>query len=302
MIRALTAVTAATLIAGTAPASAQQPDGGMLLAPPRPGATGTLLNGRTLAAGYLVLDADISPDGKTVAFSGHRTGDWNVDIFTVPVNGGNPTRITTHDAWDDNPAWSPDGTQIAYSTGLLDEQPFRDIAIVKSTGGTPRYVTDASAALSGACPVGHRINRPVWFSDGKRLLVSDQCDAGWPNVTTTNSTQIISVATGATLSTITGVWDADLSPNGREIAGVTYANGTSGATTVIARYTIDGRRITNVTAAKKGLGQYDPIYSPRGNRIAYRKAVGADSTAWTVGINGGTRRNVDGTARVLDWR
>jgi Tol biopolymer transport system component len=279
----------------------------MLLAPTTPGQTGMIVaspdgsNPRSIGKGYLVLDADLSPDGQTVAFSGHRNGDWNVDIFTVAASGGNPTRITTHDAWDDTPAWSPDGTQIAYSTGMLDEQPFRDIAVVRASGGAPRYVTDASAALTGNCPVGHRINRPAWLPDGARLLVSDQCDAGWPDVTTTNSTKVISAVPGKTLTTINGVWDADLSPNGREIAGVTYPGGKAGVSTVISRFTIDGRRIADVTTPKTGVGIFDPVYSPGGSRIAYRKAVGADSTAWTSGIAGGTVRKVPGDYRVLDW-
>ncbi len=39
-------------------------------------------------------DAAFSPDGNTIAFSGEYDG--NVDVFTVPVTGGVPKRITYH--------------------------------------------------------------------------------------------------------------------------------------------------------------------------------------------------------------
>ena len=39
-----------------------------------------------------------SPDDKTIAFSSSRFG--NNDLFTIPVNGGVPTRITFHSADD----------------------------------------------------------------------------------------------------------------------------------------------------------------------------------------------------------
>ena len=37
-----------------------------------------------------------SPDAKTLAFQGNRFG--NIDIFTIPVVGGNPKRLTYHSA------------------------------------------------------------------------------------------------------------------------------------------------------------------------------------------------------------
>ena len=51
-----------------------------------------------------------SPDGKTLAFVGERNGDF--DIYTVPVSGGDETRITTAKGLDDGPEYSPDGQYI----------------------------------------------------------------------------------------------------------------------------------------------------------------------------------------------
>ena len=55
-----------------------------------------------------------SPDGKTLAFVGQRNGDF--DIYTIPVNGGDETRLTTAKGLDDGPEYSPDGQYIYFNS------------------------------------------------------------------------------------------------------------------------------------------------------------------------------------------
>jgi len=64
-----------------------------------------------------------SPDGSTIAYSnsGSTPLDSNTDsdtleIWTVPAGGGTPTRLT-HRGGNDMPAYSPDGSQIAFTNG-----------------------------------------------------------------------------------------------------------------------------------------------------------------------------------------
>ena len=45
----------------------------------------------------------ISPDGSQIAFS------YKGDLYKVNADGGKAVRLTTHDAFDSNPVWSPDG-------------------------------------------------------------------------------------------------------------------------------------------------------------------------------------------------
>jgi len=55
-----------------------------------------------------------SPDGKTLAFVGQRGGDF--DIYTIPVTGGEETRLTTAPGLDDGPEYSPDGQYIYFNS------------------------------------------------------------------------------------------------------------------------------------------------------------------------------------------
>jgi TolB protein len=55
-----------------------------------------------------------SPDGKTLAFVGQRNDDF--DIYTIPVTGGEETRLTTAKGLDDGPEYSPDGRYIYFNS------------------------------------------------------------------------------------------------------------------------------------------------------------------------------------------
>lgn len=52
----------------------------------------------------------ISPDGRTVAFAG--TFDGNLEVFTMPIAGGTPTRLTFHPGRDIPLGWTPDGKKV----------------------------------------------------------------------------------------------------------------------------------------------------------------------------------------------
>ncbi|MGR3811984.1 TolB family protein [Jiulongibacter sp. NS-SX5] len=61
-----------------------------------------------------------SPDGNTLAYCGERNG--NFDIYSIPVSGGEETRLTSSEGLDDGPDYSSDGKYIyfnSYRTGHM---------------------------------------------------------------------------------------------------------------------------------------------------------------------------------------
>ncbi|GHV23393.1 hypothetical protein FACS189428_6850 [Clostridia bacterium] len=61
-----------------------------------------------------------SPDEKTLAYCAERNGEY--DIYTIPAEGGEETRLTTVEGLNDGPEFAPCGKQIWFNsvrTGLM---------------------------------------------------------------------------------------------------------------------------------------------------------------------------------------
>src|SRR6516165_1298216 len=90
------------------------------------------------------LLAAISPDGKTVAFSGQYEGP--MDVYTMPVDGGLPQRRT----WNGDAGvagWTPDG-RVLVSTTRYSTLPDSKLVAIDSSG---KYeIVPLSQAAEGA--------------------------------------------------------------------------------------------------------------------------------------------------------
>ena len=60
----------------------------------------------------------LSPDGKTllygVKYFDYRADKGNMELYTMPVEGGEPVKITSSPADEVQAVWRPDGKKIAY--------------------------------------------------------------------------------------------------------------------------------------------------------------------------------------------
>ena len=59
-----------------------------------------------------------SPDGRTIAFSSNRYG--NYDVFLLPAAGGTIERVTYHSSDDIVADWSPDGRKLLFNSSGRD--------------------------------------------------------------------------------------------------------------------------------------------------------------------------------------
>ena len=105
-----------------------------------------------------------SPNGKTIAFNGEYDG--NIDVFTIPVEGGIPTRLTWHPSPDIVRGFTPDGKSVLF---LSPRNAF-----------TNRYAQLYTVPVSGGMPVQLAIPNAGWASyspDGKQMAYTPLSDA-----------------------------------------------------------------------------------------------------------------------------
>jgi Tol biopolymer transport system component len=76
--------------------------------------TGTSIG--TVGAPGQYTNVALSPDGKRLAVSLTAGTPANRDIWVLDLAGGSPSRMTADPAVDATPLWSPDGSQIAFSS------------------------------------------------------------------------------------------------------------------------------------------------------------------------------------------
>lgn len=109
-------------------------------------------------------DVKISPDGSTIVFT------YKGDIWTVPVAGGNATRITTTPSYEDHPVWSPDSKTLAFSSDRFGSF---DVFTVDAKGGEAKRLTTTSAneIPEAFTPDGNEILFSAALQDSKESIL-----------------------------------------------------------------------------------------------------------------------------------
>jgi Tol biopolymer transport system component len=135
---------------------------------------------RRLDVGKKIIgDFALSPDGQTVLYWASDTPGHGGSIYTLPVVGtGDPKRLTDSGAGvDDDPAWSNDGTQIAFR---------RTVPNGTATGNYNVFVMNADGSgVRGVATTKAADIKPVWSPDDKNLLIDSnrKSDFGGPGKT-----------------------------------------------------------------------------------------------------------------------
>ncbi|MGH2978907.1 MAG: hypothetical protein ACRDLQ_04635 [Solirubrobacterales bacterium] len=125
--------------------------------------------------GFNAGDPAWSPDGERIVFSNvpgpqcGYTGDecranqGGYDIYTIRPDGSGLTRLTTAARNDIDPAWSPDGSQIAFVSNRLSDDALSGHHLLH------RMNPDGSGQTRMA-PFSTDDGHPNWSPDGRRIV------------------------------------------------------------------------------------------------------------------------------------
>jgi tricorn protease len=99
----------------------------------------------------------LSPDGRQLAFSADYAG--NADVYVVPVEGGEPARLTWHPGADFVQGWTPDGARVLFTStrATAAPSPTPRFWTVAATGGPETALALPRGYQGKIAPDGRRI-------------------------------------------------------------------------------------------------------------------------------------------------
>jgi Tol biopolymer transport system component/tRNA A-37 threonylcarbamoyl transferase component Bud32 len=227
-------------------------------------------------------NAVVSPDQRRVAVSRGPAGAR--DIWIVDIARGSSTRFTFDPANDDNPVWSPDGTDVVFASNRSGQQ---KLYIKPSDGsGEERLLIDQPGVPTSWSKDG----RFLLFTSGTPKTAADLWALPDPRRVSADAKPIV------VLQTPFAETAAQFSPDGRWIAYISNesspndvyvrAFSPTGTTTAAgAKWLISGGGLNGVVR-----------WSPDGRRLIYANATTFDLLAVDVdtskGFQAGTPRRL----------
>jgi dipeptidyl aminopeptidase/acylaminoacyl peptidase len=103
---------------------------------------------------------EISPDGTKLAIERHDPDTGYRDIWLVELSRGVTSRFTFHAADDSDPLWSPDGKQLAFSSG---REGFVNIFLKAASGAGDAEIVNKSEEIE----YGYAMS---WSPDGQNII------------------------------------------------------------------------------------------------------------------------------------
>jgi len=233
--------------------------------------------------------------GGVIAFVSDRDdGDW--EIYVMNADGTDQRRLTRQRFRDHRPAWSPDGTQIAFTS--------------QRKGNEDIYVMNVEDALQGTDGTNVRrltANRanewsPAWSPDGAQIVFVSARD-GNSEIYVVNVQQALQDPGAGDQRRLTHndvdddnpSWSPAPSEGGRQIAFVSSRDGNDEIYVMRA----DGSGQQRLT--HNDVNDWWPVWSPDGTQIAFTSAREGDYAIYVMDADGGNQRRLtdnDGD----DWR
>lgn len=231
------------------------------------------------------LSVDVSPKGDQVAF------DLLGDLYVVPLSGGEARELTHGVAWDMQPRFSPDGTELAFTS---DRGGGDNVWVLPLDGGVPRSVTSESFRL---------LNSPTWSPDGRFIVARKHFTArrslGAGELWLYDRTGGEGVQLTEKQSDQKDLGEPAFSPDGRFIyfsqdvsPGGTfeYNKDPNGDIYDVRRLDVETRDITSFLTGPGG--SVRPTPSPDGRQVAFVRRVRNVSVLMVVDVASGAERVV----------
>lgn len=241
-------------------------------------------------------DVAISPDGTQVVFC------YKGDIWSVPVTGGQATRLTTMPSYESCPVWSPDGSSIAFAS---DRNGTNDVYVMSSKGGNAKRLTYNSAA-----------EIPSSFTpDGTKVLYSaaiqDPAESALFPKTSMTELYAVSIEGGKPTQVLATPaeevnWCGDgkffVYQDNKGVESEWRKHHTSSVTRDLWYFDTVNQRHVNLTNHQGE--DRDPVLSPDGKTMYFLSEVaGKSMNVWSMAVDGTSQKaEIKGSEVPLSWK
>jgi TolB protein len=197
--------------------------------------------------------------------------DGNVDILLIDMISNETKNLTRHASTNSYPAWSPDGTQIAFAS---DRSGTMNIYVMSAGGENVRALTKGLDICRA----------PAWSPDGKKIAFCRHVDNLLPVIYIMN-------ADGGNARRLTeeDSYDPAWSPDGKRIAFTSYRSGTGFRLYVMDG---DGKNVSELTTNDNTFGYVYPAWSPDGKKIVYSDSVEETLELFAIDADGKNRKQL----------
>lgn len=230
------------------------------------------------SCGVLSTDPALSASGRRIAFVRNESpspGIADSDVFVMNADGTNVVRLTVGQN-DYEPAWSPDGTRLAYSFAT-------DPTNAANNQGSSIYVLSATGIGAHKVASGNA-EMPQWSPDGTKILfeanrTGSTCDLFTVHVDGTHEQQLTH-STGCNI-------DPRWSPDGKQILFESDQNCSPYCYRQVWDMNADGTNQRQLTTVTPAAASYGLSWSPDGSKIVFGNVYGSgDPSLYVMNADG----------------